>query len=218
VFNVNFVSCLKSYLSRCHVGTHVTAQMRPAAVVLTSTLTHPSRTIPGHTGNTTLIHNVNSFAQVIPSRENKHHVGSPTKQCRLWWFSYMLEHMTYLAAEKLYIRNNIQYRLIWNAKKSVQFYVGSADCKVILYIHKKLQVMLARLQVDSVYVGSADNKVMRYIHNTRQYRLCWYAYKSTLFMLAAPAVRLRGTYTTQDSTGYVGTLTSRICLCWQRRQ
>jgi hypothetical protein len=189
VFNVNFVSCLKSYLSRCHVGTHVTAHMRPAAVVLISTLTHPSRTIPGHTGNTILIHNMNSFAQVIPSRDNKHHVGSPRKQCRLWWCSYMSEHTMYLAPEKLYIRNNIQYRLIWNAKKSVQF-----------------------------YVGSAGSKVMRYIYNTRRYRLCWYAYKSALFMLVAPAVRLCGTYTTQDSTGYVGTLTSRLCLCWQRRQ
>ena len=57
--------------------------------------------------------------------------------------------------------------------------------------------MLVRLKVGSVYVVSAGSKVMRYIYNTRRYRLCWYAYKSALFMLVAPAVRLCGTYTRQ---------------------
>jgi hypothetical protein len=47
-------------------------------------------------------------------------------------------------------------------------YVGSAGSKVMLYIHKTVQVMLVRLQVGSVYVGSAGSKVMRYTHKTVQ--------------------------------------------------
>jgi hypothetical protein len=169
--------------STSYVGRHGTAHMLPPAVVLISTLTNPSRKTLGHIGNTALTHNVNSFAQVIPSGENKRHVGSPTNQSRLWWFSYMPGHMIYLAPEMLYIRNKIQYRLSMLARK----------------------LMLAAPAVRLCFTY------------TRQYRLCWHAYKSVLFKLAAPAARLCCTYTTQDSTGYVGTLTSRFSLCWQRR-
>ena len=48
--------------STSYVGTHVTAHMLPSAVVLISTLTHPSRKTPGHNGSTTLTYNVNYFA------------------------------------------------------------------------------------------------------------------------------------------------------------
>jgi hypothetical protein len=80
-------------------------------------------------------------------------------------------------------------------------YVGSAGSKVMLYIHKTVQVMWALLQAGSIYVGSAGSKVMLYIHITRQYRLCGHAYKSVQFMLAAPVGRLCCTYSMQSSTG-----------------
>jgi hypothetical protein len=40
--------------STSYVGTHDTAYTRPAIVVLTPTLTNPSRKTPGHIGSTAL--------------------------------------------------------------------------------------------------------------------------------------------------------------------